>query len=103
MSGRVQRWVAVALVGFGVLVAGIYANEARKEVRILCGLFTPGSTLERVERILDTANLLHVTAEVSGGYRHLEISSWYNLRMSSCSVELVAEKVIRTSYQPIPW
>lgn len=86
-----------------VIVAGIFASEAEKEVRILCSMFEPGSSLARVEEILDTGNLLHISTEVSGEYRHLEISSWFNLRLTGCSVQIDRGFVTDSAYRPTPW
>lgn len=76
------RHTLIAALGVGLLVAGIYANEAEKEVRILCSMLQPGTSLAALERFLETAELLSVTSEVSGEYQHLEISSLFNLRLT---------------------
>ena len=103
MKGKLVRYSTIAAIVLCAVVAGVYANEAAKEVRILCGLFKPGNTLASVEQILGTANLLHVETAMSKGYRHLEISSWYNFRMTGCSVKIEDDLVTEAIYRPGLW
>ncbi|HKI74886.1 MAG TPA: hypothetical protein VJ998_09595 [Pseudomonadales bacterium] len=97
------RAIATVAALLAILTAGIYTNEAEKEVRILCSLFKPGITLDEVERILATANLLHVQAARSNGHHHLEVTSWYNLKLTSCTVLIEDGFVKSSSYRPAPW
>ena len=95
----INRIVRIALMLLALLVAGVYAAEAGKEVRILCSLFTPGTSQARVDRILSTAKLSHIATETAGAHKHMEIRSWFNLRLTGCSVTLEEEVVTESEYQ----
>lgn len=98
-SWRINQIAGIALLLSALLAAGIFANEAGKEVRILCSLFKPGTSQGRVDSILATARLLHVSTETAGAHKHLEISSWFNFRLTGCSVTLEEEVVTVSEYQ----
>lgn len=98
-SWRINQIAGRALLLSALLAAGIFANEAHKEVRILCALFKPGTSQGTVDRILATRKLSHVSTETAGAHKRLEISSWFNFRLTGCSVTLEEEVVTVSEYQ----
>lgn len=80
--------IAAALLTSGGVVWGIYAVEADKEVRILCGLFQPGTPQGEIDRILGTANLLRVEESENRGILVRKVHSRLNLGRNGCYVEL---------------
>ena len=106
MNPRIVSAAIALVLVLGGVVLGVYAVEADKEVRILCGLFRPGTSEAEMDRILGTANLLRVEetldesardlpCESPGGERRVrEISSRWNLERNGCRVVLAEEVVV---------
>lgn len=88
MNARIVRIViALLLIGGGVAV-GIYASEADKEVRVLCGMFRPGTFEVEMDRVLGTAQFLEFEESVVGDRRIRVIHTPWNLGRNGCRVEL---------------
>ena len=79
--------VSLILLG-GAVAVGLYAVEPDKEVRILCGLFKPGTPEREMDRILGTANFLDVVETSENGQRLRVVSSRWNLGRNGCQVAL---------------
>ena len=79
--------VLLILLAGGVMV-GLYAVEADKEVRILCGLFTPGTSEREMDRIVGTANFLQVVETREYGETVRVVHSRWNLGYRGCRVKL---------------
>lgn len=67
---------AVALV-----IAGFFANEARKEVYFLCSNFLVGTGYSNVIQQLDTANLSNYTVETTDNKKQITFSSPFNFHI----------------------
>ncbi len=79
--------VSLILLG-GAVVVGLYAVEADKEVRILCGLFKPGTPEREMDRIVGTANFLQVVETNEFGETVRVVHSRWNLGLRGCRVKL---------------
>ena len=78
MSTRIVRGAILLLLLLGIGAAGVYVVEADKEVRILCGLFRPGTPEAEMDRILGTANFLRIDESVEGQRDLREVyRGWY--------------------------
>lgn len=91
--------LAVALVVAGAL-ATVGWFEADKEVRILCGLLTPGMPGAEVSRILGTAELARVRpadADVATASA-FTFDAGANLRSSRCAVSLEGAVVTGSAF-----
>jgi hypothetical protein len=94
MNSRFFRFLVLALLLIGVVVTSVYALEADKEVRILCGLFQPGLSETEMDRILGTAHFLRVDEPVEGQRGLREVYSAWNLGRNGCRVELADGLII---------
>ena len=79
--------VLLILLAGGVMV-GLYAVEADKEVRILCGLFKPGTSEREMDRIVGTANFLQVVETREYGETIRVVHSRWNVGYRGCRVKL---------------
>jgi hypothetical protein len=100
----------VAACLLAMLWAGVSWTEAEKEVRILCGTFAPGQSLDEVAATLETGRYLHYQVHPADeareggtpedGAQRLVVSSYYNGLRSACTVTfedgLVAANKYRT-------
>lgn len=88
MSSRfIRAVILLLLVGAGIAL-GAYAVEADKELRVLCGLFRPGTPEAELDRIVGTAHFLRVAEFIEGERRVREVYSPWNLRTYACRVSL---------------
>ncbi|MEE4175575.1 MAG: hypothetical protein V2I57_15100 [Xanthomonadales bacterium] len=88
MNPRLFRFLVLSLLLIGVVVTGVYAVEADKEVRILCGLFKPGTSEREMDRILGTASFLDVVETRESGQTVRVVHSRWNLGRNGCRVVL---------------
>lgn len=88
MSARVIRALVGLVLLVGVVVTGVYAVEADKEVRILCGLFKPGTSEREMDRIVGTASFLEVVETRETGQTLRVVHSRWNLGRTGCRVRL---------------
>jgi hypothetical protein len=88
MNARVLRLAILLLLALGGAALGFYGVEADKEVRILCGLFTPGTPEREMDRIVGTANFLQVVETNEFGETVRVVHSRWNLGLRGCRVKL---------------
>ena len=100
MTPRAQRLVIAALLVIGGAVWSVYAVEADKEGRILCGLFQPGTPQREMDRILGTANLLRVEESQADGRLSRKVYSRLNLGRNGCRVVLAEGRIQRLEHWP---
>lgn len=94
---KTRNAIAILLVVAVLAVSGFFWNEARKEIFYLCGNFAPGTTATSVHRQLATGSFLQArTTELPTGSR-IVVDSWYNLRMSACSIEVDADGYVTSA------
>ena len=103
MSSR--AWRIVILIGLVLAgaVAAVYAVEADKEVRILCGLFKPGTPEAEMDRIIGTANLLRVEETREDERKVREVYSRVNLGRNGCRVTLAEGEVVQLQVRDGFW
>ena len=77
-----------ALLLLAGLAWGVYAVEADREVRVLCGLFQPGTPRAEMDRILSTAHFLRVEQSGEGDSLVRTVYSRVNLGRNGCVVEV---------------
>ncbi len=94
MSTRIVRGAILLLLLLGIGAAGVYAVEADKEVRVLCGMFRPGTAEAEMDRIFGTANFLRVDESVEGQRELREVYSAWNLGRNGCRVALAGGVVV---------
>lgn len=94
-------YVAIAIVAISsFVVSAIYWNEARKEVRYLCGNFTSGVSKNSVIRQLNTANLANYQLLEHSNGSQIIFSSKLNFRIYTCIISLNASGIVtRASYE----
>jgi hypothetical protein len=80
--------VILLFLVLGGVALGLYAVEADKEVRILCGLFKPGTPEREMDRIVATANFLQVVETSEFGETVRVVHSRWNLGYRGCRVKL---------------
>jgi hypothetical protein len=85
--------IVLLLLGTSVAV-GLYAVEADKEVRILCGLFKPGMSEREMDRVLGTADFLQVVETREPGQTVRVVHSRWNLGRTGCEVGLADGAVV---------
>jgi hypothetical protein len=91
-------FVASAVVGLSVL--SFLANEARKEIKYLCGNFTPGVLLVDVIRQLDTTELSHYIRETTATGERIAQSSVFHLHTLQCTIEIDRDQqVVKAKYE----
>lgn len=94
-----MKWklLIAAVVVVGISTAGVFANEAYKEVYYLCGNFKPGVTYESLVKQLDTAELSSYTiAQTTSGER-VVLSSQLNLNYFHCTIDVDTNHVIEVA------
>jgi len=97
-----KRTRAVAKILGGVLIAlylGVSWIDAEREVRILCGMFDPGTSLEEVVRTLETGSYLHYRTVSSGKAKTITASSYYNGLHTACTVDVADDRVTNRTYR----
>ncbi len=94
MSSRFFRNLVLLLLAAGAGALGFYAVEADKEVRILCGMFRPGTAEAEMDRILGTAHFLRVDESAEGQRELREVYSAWNLGRNGCRVALAGGVVV---------
>ena len=94
MSSRAIRFLVLLILLAGGVVVGLYAVEADKEVRILCGLFKPGTPEREMDRIVDTANFLQVVETREFGETIRVVHSRWNLGYRGCRVKLDGSVIV---------
>jgi len=94
MSPRIARILILMILALGAGALAVYAMEADKEVRILCGLFQPGTPKSEMDRILGTAHFLDVVESFEDGRRLRVISSRWNMGRNGCRVGLADGVVV---------
>lgn len=94
--------VAIATTLLLLLIAGFYANEARKEIYYLCGNYHVGDTYSSVVTQLATIHhSVYQMQHVSGGKRIVHHSQ-YDLYLSGCNIEFDKENKVRaTAYHAL--
>ncbi|QSX32304.1 hypothetical protein JYB87_11010 [Shewanella avicenniae] len=85
---QVIKITALALLLIALMVYGFLANEARKEVRFLCGNFSTGVSHTSVIRQLNTANFADYRETASEQGSRIMFSSPINFRYFRCYIEL---------------
>jgi hypothetical protein len=98
-------WSKSYLIPAGILLVaglvwGIYAVESDREVRVLCGLFQPGTPRAEMDRILSTAHFLRVEESREADILARTIYSRINLGRNGCVVELAGGVVRHTRAWP---
>ncbi len=88
MSSRAIRFLVLLILLAGGFLVGLYAVEADKEVRILCGLFKPGTPEREMDRIVGTANFLQVVETREYGETIRVVHSRWNVGYRGCRVKL---------------
>jgi len=96
-----QRKVTIIITAFiSLLILLILSNEARKEVKYLCGNFGNGQSAVNVIRQLKTANLSSYEIQETGHYaEHKQLirkgadkvivfDNWLTLKQFSCIIHL---------------
>lgn len=82
------------------VVAGVYWNEARKEVVYLCGNFVKGVGQRSVLKQLDTGNLLQYQLETIPAGSRITVDSKLNFRRYQCVIEFDRQgKVVNAKIQ----
>ena len=84
---------ALAAVATAVFVG----NEARKEIFYLCGNFAPGVNEASVREQLDTGDFLQYRASQTPTGSRITVDSWYNLRISTCTIEIDADGYVMSA------
>lgn len=95
-------WIYIVLLTFvtGIIIFGVFWNEARKEIFYLCENFAPGVDGDSVVRQLDTGEFLRYEAQILPEGQRLLIDSAYNFGIYRCIVDLDATQiVIRREYR----
>jgi hypothetical protein len=89
---RLQVWVfrsvSIILIVGTIITAMVFANEARKEVKYLCGNFAPGVLQKEVIRQLNTGSFLHYAEEATDSGTVIRVSSRLTLGLAKCDVYL---------------
>ncbi len=100
-----RGWRIVILTGLilAIAVGAVYAVEADKEVRILCGLFKPGTPEAEMDRIIGTASFLQVEEIREDERRVREVSSLVNLGRNGCRVTLAEGEVVQLQVRDGFW
>ena len=88
MSSKTIRLLVMLVLAVGIGVVGLYAVEAHKEARVLCGLFKPGTSEREMDRVLATANWLQTVDTREYGQTVRVVHSRWNVGMAGCRVVL---------------
>lgn len=99
MNARLFRFVVLLILLGGAVVVGLYAVEADKEARILCGLFEPGMSEREMDRVLGTAEFLQVVDTRERGQILRVVHTRWNLGRTGCRVTLMDGAVVSNA----PW
>jgi hypothetical protein len=99
---RASRLRATAATVGGLLLAlylGFSWIDAGREVRVLCTMFPPETTLDAVLTTLDTGDYLHYDVKPSGERTEIVVGSYYNLLHTACTVDLNGDVVTTATYR----
>ncbi|WP_133406543.1 hypothetical protein [Parashewanella tropica] len=97
MNSKISRNLKFVFIGTGfvaLIVFGFFSNEARKEIKYLCGNFDKGDSLSNVTRQLNTINLSQYRVANLGAGKQITHSSWLHLNLLSCEIEFNPQNVV---------
>lgn len=98
-SARLRTVVATA-VGFLLALYLVFSwIDAGREVRVLCTMFPPKTTLDAVLTTLDTGEYLYYTVTPSSERTQIVVGSYYNLLHTACTVDLNAGVVTAATHR----
>lgn len=100
MLKRLIWAAAIMSILVATAAAALVWNEARKEIKFLCGNFGPGVTEQSVVRQLDTGTFLRYRKEDLATTSRIIADSAYNIGLYQCVVELDgSSRVLAATYQ----
>lgn len=96
------RVLATTKILGGILIAlylGFSWIDAGREVRVLCSMFDPDTSLEEVVRTLETGSYLRYQTVSAGETTTITVSSYYNGLHTACTVDVADDRVTGRTYR----